>query len=273
MSKNIIVVGGGLFGSIAAAFAREHGAQVTVIDAGYPLAGSRASGCVLAPSWLSALTPEQIEQAMSVLEGLYKVEDITFTTHLKLAFKAKRVNPASILRRPDVKARVTAVGDGVVDTEDGQKFRGVVLVTAGAWCKALLPQMPDIRRLYGASLWFPGAQLPTPRLHVYAPYRQAVAFNMDGRQVWMGDGTALVEKTWTKEQDARLAATRARAKSLFKLGGESRATVGIRPYVEGHKEGYFEKLAPRLYVSTGGAKNGTVLAAYNAWRFVTEARV
>ena len=45
-------------------------------------------------------------------------------------------------------------------------------------------------------------------------------------------------------------------------------TVGARPYVEGHKAGYFQQVSPKTWVSTGGAKNGTILAAAQALAFV-----
>jgi hypothetical protein len=50
-----------------------------------------------------------------------------------------------------------------------------------------------------------------------------------------------------------------------------KVSVGARPYVVGNKVGYFEQARPRLWVSTGGAKNGTVLAAWQAYRFLKEA--
>lgn len=133
--------------------------------------------------------------------------------------------------------------------------------------------MPAMRGLWGASLWYKGAQIDAPRINVYAPYRQAVAYNLDKNTVWMGDGTALVEKTWKASEAARVQNTQYRAKGLFKLKGDPVVTVGARPYVEGFKQGYFVQAFPRTWVSTGGAKNGTVLAAYQAARFIQEAKL
>src|SRR5262245_2897008 len=94
---NIIVVGSGLFGSIAAKLARERGHDVTVVDSARPWAASKASGCVIAPSWLSNLSREQIDTGMGVLDDLYKLQDIEFLANGLKTFKAWRVDPKEIL--------------------------------------------------------------------------------------------------------------------------------------------------------------------------------
>lgn len=269
-SKNVIIVGAGLFGSIAATLARKRGHTVTVIDNAEKYSASKASGCVLAPSWLNSLDSRQIEGAMDVLQSLYTVEEIKFPVGLAATFKAKRVNPDKILVKPDIKAAVLLVEDGKVKLEDGRILKGIVLVAAGIWSQNLVA-MPVIRGLYGASIRFKGAQLKTPHIKVYQPYRQAVAINLDSKTVWFGDGTALVAKTWLKEENDRLFATAARALEQLKGNLTNDLTrqmyKGARPYVEGYKAGYFERVHPKTWVSTGGAKNGTVLAAWQALQF------
>jgi hypothetical protein len=129
--------------------------------------------------------------------------------------------------------------------------------------------MPAIKGLYGASLRISGLKVD-PAISVYAPYKQAVMFNIEPKTVWFGDGSALIESTWTKERKQRIEATADRAAKLSGAikGTRVKVTEGARPYVEGHKSGYLEQLSPKLWVSTGGAKNGTVLAALQALRFV-----
>lgn len=271
---NIIIVGNGLFGSIAAAHASSEGHNVTIIAERRKYEASAASGCVLAPSWMSSLDKATVSDSMNLLTDLYPVHDIEFQTNLLAKFKAKRINPEDVLLPPDINARVLSVGDGVVKYEGGT-LRGTVLVAAGIWCGELLSGLPPIRGLYGASLRSPG-QLATPLINVYAPYRQAVGFNIDRKTVWFGDGTALIAKTWDKEERDRVQATIARARSmgvpLKGNGSLASAVVGARPYVEGHKAGYFQKVSPKTYVSTGGAKNGTILAAAQALAFVESLR-
>lgn len=268
---NIVIVGNGLFGSIAARLARAEGHTVTVVSDDRPLSASKASGCVLAPSWLNSMERPAIETAMTVLGGLFPVHELEFQTALK-PFKAKRVALEDVLVLADSYDHVTGVGNGIVRTVAGTEYRGKVLVAAGAWCKELIPDMPAIRGLYGASVVFKGVQLDVPRLSVWAPYKQAVGFNLDKKHVWFGDGTALIEKTWAKRGEQAAETTVRRGDHMLYEAGKStidhKVTVGIRPYVEGYKAGYFERVHPNTWVSTGGAKNGTVLAAYQAAEFL-----
>lgn len=271
---NIIVVGSGLFGCIAAAWARKHGHNVTVISEKRPFEASPASGCVLATSWLSSLDKDDVDDALKVLYELYPIHDIAFKANKLLPFKAKRVNPADILHDPDFDGKVLSVGDGVVKFQapDGtiNTMRGTVLVCAGIWCKELVKDMPDVKGLYGASLRLYG-QKAEPTISVYAPYKQAVMFNVEPKTVWFGDGSALIEKTWMTERKARIFNTQERFAGMLDVPNtlhKMKVTEGARPYVEGHKSGYLKQISPKLWVSTGGAKNGTVLAALQALRFV-----
>lgn len=273
---NIIIVGGGLFGSIAAKLAREAGHEVCVIDNKAPWAASKASGCVIAPSWLSSLSREQIDTGMGVLNDLYTVHDIEFQTNALAKFKAKRIAPSDILGDPTIIGEVTEVLDGVVkfvikgDTTVSA-MRGKVLVAAGIGTAGhLIKAMPEMRGLWGASMRFRGA-IDCPRIHAYAPYKQAVAFQLNKREVWMGDGTALVDKTWRESREGRIDNTARRGASLFGLSLEQvKFAEGARPYVNGHKAGFFVKVTPNVWVSTGGAKNGTLLAAASAAQFLRE---
>ncbi len=265
---DVIIVGNGLFGCIAAKLCRARGAKVTILSSDEPWAASRAAGCVIAPSWLNSMTKEAQGEAMGVLNELYKVELVEFKTNLKLPFRASRIDPATILKEKFVRKRVASLGNGLVVTEDGAKYSGKVLVAAGIASEKLV-KMPKIKALWGASVRFQG-QLKEPQLHVYAPYRQAVAFNISPEEVWMGDGTALITKTWTAESDVRCDTTVTRGRKLFKLKGGAAIRSGVRPYVEGCPAGYFDRVSRGTWVSTGGAKNGVALAAYQAALFVKE---
>ena len=183
-----------------------------------------------------------------------------------------------VLLPPDRLGSVAKVGNGFVKLLGGETLKGTVLVAAGVWSGELI-DMPAIRGLYGASVRFQ-AQLPHAQIHVYAPYRQSVAFQLNRREVWFGDGTALVKSTWEKEHAQRVVATINRGSAL--IGGDVgvarpvfkfKVAQGARPYVEGHKAGYFRRVSPLTWVSTGGAKNGTVLAAAQAAQFIEEAKL
>jgi glycine/D-amino acid oxidase-like deaminating enzyme len=268
MSKNVVVVGAGIFGSIAAHLAARAGARVTVVDAGMGLAASPASACLLKPSWLTSVPREGVETGYAVLREQFGLKSLKFSVNKLLPVSIDWVDPEAILYRDVLRGTVAKVGAGMVQLATGEKFTGKVLVAAGVWSDRLV-EMPPIKWLYGASLLFRGKI--EPQMKVYAPYRQALAFNITPKLVWMGDGTALVEATWTKDPDAPIGRTQSRAAELFKLEKPARITAGARPFIEGHKAGYFQKVLPNTWVSSGGAKNGTLLAAWQAARFVEEA--
>jgi glycine/D-amino acid oxidase-like deaminating enzyme len=272
--SNIVIIGAGLFGSMAAQLAEAAGHTVQIVDSNEPWAASKASGCVIAPSWLASLDSDELKTAMQLLDEHYGLIEVEFATNVLKKFRAHRIDTAKVLRAPTHRARVTTVTpNGKVTLSTGEVLNGKVLVAAGIACGELLGGMPLIKPMWGAALHVKG-QLAEPRLHVYAPYRQAVAFNRDRGSVWVGDGTALVEKTWTKESGERISNTRLRAAKLFGLTDTPKTVVlaGARPYAPMHKTGYFARVYPRVWVSTGGAKNGTALAILQAQRFVREAK-
>jgi glycine/D-amino acid oxidase-like deaminating enzyme len=259
---NVIIVGAGLFGSMAATLARYAGHAVVVIDSKKTLAASKCAACLMKRSWMAALSPEQINIGYRVLEQLYGVQQIPFNNGTLML---DWVDPLGILLEPDLTQEVAAVGNGAVAFQDLTGLEGTVLVAAGAYSRELV-KMPEVRGLVGASLHLPGRI--RPQLKLYAPYRQAIAFNIGSNQVWVGDGCAILEKNWRPKLRTDLLCQRAWEYFKLKSAGNFQLRAGARPYVEGYKAGYFERVFPRTWVVTGGAKNGTILAAYYAQKFV-----
>lgn len=275
----IIVVGAGLFGSIAATLCRRAKHQVTVVDwgKGYEHRASIASGCLLKPSWLSGLSKEQILEGYQILDELYGVERLRFLntgilggTHTNIDW----VDPAKILVQTDIEGCAGLSKDGDLKVNIGKagnpgwiKPKGdKILIAAGCLSAAFAPI--HVKCLAGLSMRFKG-QIDEPKMRVYAPYKQAVAFNINKKEVWFGDGTAILAHNWV--QSERLEQAIERADKYFGLKYDrktTKVTVGWRPYVEGHKNGYFEQIHSNVWVSTGGAKNGTLLAALQAKRFL-----
>jgi hypothetical protein len=87
-----------------------------------------------------------------------------------------------------------------------------------------------------------------------------VWFNRGPNTKWFGDGTALIQKSFTEDAIQR---TVSRAEELASITN-GKVVSGMRPYTKGEKNGVFRILAKGLAVSTGGAKNGTILAANHA---------
>lgn len=276
--KKIIIVGAGLFGSVSAELCRRAGHDVTLVDGSVPDSASQASACLLKPSWLSGLSKEDVTAGYALLENNFGVQQLDFANlgiggRLMKTVRIDWVDPKSILKKPDVASVVRTVGDGMVLLGDGTKLKGNVLVAAGVHSFDLLVRgglaadLPRMSSLMGVSLRFRG-QLDNPAMHVYAPYKQAVAFNLTKKEIWFGDGTAILQKNFNRGE--RVASAIARAESIFGLRAANliKSTVGSRPYVEGSKNGYFEQVLAKTWVSTGGAKNGTLLAALQAQKFL-----
>lgn len=268
MSK-VVIVGAGLFGSIAAAVCHRAGHDVTVIDDLRPGAASLASGCLMRRSWFSGLDTVDVQRGYMLLDELYGVK----TVHLKnlglirgATYAVQFVDPDKILGEPYLEGRVKEVRDGMVQLEDGSIFKGKVLIAAGCYAGELV-EMPPIQRLVGISMRFKG-QLVTSRMRTYAPYRQAIAFNINEGEVWFGDGTSILQKNFVYSE--RFATAKMRAETFFglKFKKGTRVDVGYRPYVKGYKAGYFSRVSENTWVSTGGAKNGTLLAAIQALKFL-----
>lgn len=273
----IIIVGAGLFGMVAAALCRKNGYAVTVFGDNDSSAASIASGCLMRDSWFNALSKEDVRLGYTILDDLYGVQDLSFKNTGLLSgvrVKVRFVDPDKILAGPKrdaitsvQTAVVEEVGDGYVKVL-GRRITGTVLVAAGARSASLVI-MPSMVGLVGLSMRFKG-QIKEPMMRCYAPYRQAMAFNINADEVWYGDGTAIQAGNWNTE--ARLEMAKARAREYFglKFNSKTRVNVGVRPSVIGYKAGYFARVSDKTFVSTGGAKNGTLLAAIQSHRFLEE---
>lgn len=265
----ILIIGGGLFGSVARDLLTARGIPCRVIDDGRPLSGSYPAGCLTKPSWLASLGKYRTP-ALELLDELYGLQRVPLRIGPAKLESIMHVPPAAILRTPDVRARVTGIlpEAGLVHLDTGETLSGsAILVAAGVWCTELLPLHFGSNRLeglQGVSLRYAGA-LPEARLKVWAPFKQSLAFNIEPGVVWFGDGTALKPDSWTADHDAR---ARQHACDLGLMPSDLiQERHGLRPYVRGHA-GWFQRAGRRCWVSTGGAKNGVVLAAAQALQFL-----
>lgn len=267
MSKlDMVVVGGGLFGQIAAAHARQQGAKVLLVDDQREGAGSSAAGCIMRPSWMTRMTREQIDASFSLLDNLYGLKSIQFTLWPSTkTVECYRVEPSAVLGAKLHRERcevVTADGCVVLDSSEIIEARSVV-VAAGIWTAELCPWVPALTGRWGWS--HRGRAVKKPLIRVWAPYRQIVAFNMADGAAWVGDGSAYVEKSANEYNRGRSVA---RCSQAVKI---TSTTLGARPYCDTEGEPCHVSRRGRVWAVTGGAKNGTASAAWAARRVVEEA--
>lgn len=273
----IYIIGAGLFGSIASQLLEKRGHQTCLIDDNRPGAGSQVAACLIRPSWISGLPKQMREKGMEVLHELFEVHTIPFS----IRPSGKKVNvwwvdPKKILLKPSIKGTVTQISKNkICGNKNGTKFdipldeetNSKILVAAGIWSNKLLDfDIPEIRPLAGIVSRYVGQG--DPFIDVWAPYKQIVGFNIEPKTYWCSDGSAILKKNWTSE---RVMQSLARCHKAIpkEIQSEQKFQVGYRPYMKGYR-GFFDKLSDTIYCSSNGAKNGTLVAAYQAWQFLQE---
>ncbi|MCI0640312.1 MAG: NAD(P)/FAD-dependent oxidoreductase [Gemmataceae bacterium] len=253
----LLVVGAGLFGSQAAAYARQKGIEVRVFDSGLPGAASPAAAGLFKEAWAGRKLQEHFRPAVAVLDRLYGIlhVDLTHDDGTKEGFLF--VPPTTILEPNPIRQVVTAVGDGWLEA-GGQRHQGWVYVAAGVWSARFLPGL-DVHGKAGTSFVFTGEQ--AGRIRNIAHGRQAIAFVRDPGCTHFSDGTA--ERDY-KDEHERQSLERAAAMGL--TAAPVRRLHGLRPYTKGGP--IFQKIASRTWLATGGRKMGTILGAVFAQRLV-----
>jgi glycine/D-amino acid oxidase-like deaminating enzyme len=255
---SLLVIGGGLFGSLAAAYARSRGIEARVFDAGLEGAASPAAACLFQEAWAGSKLREHYQRALPILDKLYGLRHVTLTHKGGREELFHFVPPSAILEPDPIRQRVTSVGDGWLEA-GGERYEGVVYVAAGIWCAKLITGL-DVYGKAGSSFLFAGerAGLIRPIAHG----RQAIAFVRDPGNTFFTDGTA--ERAFTEAHDRQ---TRERAAAM-ELTRPIRRMWGWRPYAPGGP--VFRQVGRRTWVATGGRKMGTILGASFARQLIEE---
>ncbi len=255
----LLVVGAGLFGSQAAAYARSKGWEAQVFDPRLPGAASPAAACLFKETWAGKKWDAHYRVALPILDQLYGIQQASLTHPDGAKEKFLWVPPAAILEAAPVPHLVTALGDGWLEA-GGQRHEGPLYIAAGIWCARLVPGL-QVTGKAGSAFLFAGER--DGRIHNVAYGRQAIAFAREPGLTWFGDGTA--EQNYTAEHE-RLSLARAAALGL--VAPPVRCLHGVRPYTAGGPT--FRRVGKRTWVATGGRKMGTIFGAAFARRLVEE---
>ncbi len=255
----LLIVGGGLFGSQAAAYARRHGIETTVFDPGLEGAASPVAAGLFKEAWAGAKLREHCQRALPVLDQLYGLRRVELTHDDGSVETFHFVPPTLILELNPIRERVTAVGDGWLEA-GGTRHEGWVYVAAGVWCEAFHAGLKVYGKA-GASFVFAGERAGRIRSIAYG--RQAIAFVRDAGTTHFSDGTA--ERKYAPQHDR---ATLERAADLGLTEPPIKRLWGRRPYTPGGP--VFLRVGARTWLATGGRKMGTILGASFARRLVEE---
>lgn len=255
----LLIVGGGLFGSPAAAYARSKGIEAMVFDAQRSGAASPASAGLFKEAWAGKRWHEYFHQALPLLDQLYGIRQLSLR-HDDDSQETLLFVPPSVIREPQpIRELVTAVGDGWLEA-GGRRYEGWVYIAAGVWCEQFLPGL-GVYGKAGTALVFAGER--EGRIRTLTPSRQAFAFVRDPGTTYFSDGTS--ERVYTIDHD-RQSLQRAAALGLVE---EPVARLwGQRPWTP--KGPVFRRLGNRTWLATGGRKMGTILGAAFARRLVEE---
>ncbi|HBI42477.1 MAG TPA: hypothetical protein DDY78_06410 [Planctomycetales bacterium] len=256
LMPTLLIVGGGLFGSQAAAYARRNGIEALVFDAAMTGAASPASAGLFKEEWAGKKLCEHFHYALPVLDLLYGVGQISLRRDDDSRESLLFVPPRLILEPSPIRELVTSVGDGWIEA-GGRRHEGWVYVAAGVWCEQFLAGI-GVYGKAGASFAFQGER--EGRTRQLTRSRQAVAFVRDPGTTYFSDGAA--EREYTQEHDQQ---TLNRAAEMG-LTNPIERYCGYRPYTPGGP--LFHKLASRTWLATGGRKMGTILGASYARRLV-----
>jgi glycine/D-amino acid oxidase-like deaminating enzyme len=253
----LLIVGAGLFGSLAAAYARTKGVEATVFDPGLPGAASHAAAGLFCERWAGKKFLQHFHEALPVLDRLFGLRHVSLQRDDGSRDSLYFVPPSAIMETAPIRERVTSVGDGWLETA-GRHYDGWVYVAAGVWSGQFLPGL-DVYGKAGAAFAFAGER--DGRMLAVAPSRQAIAFVRDPGYTHFTDGTA--EREYSPAHDHE---TLTRATSLGLTDPPVRRMWGQRPYTPGGP--VFQKTGGRTWLATGGRKMGTVLGAFYARRLV-----
>jgi hypothetical protein len=183
---DLLIVGGGLFGSVAAAYARSRGIGALVFDAGLEGAASPAAAGLFHESWAGRKLRDHYARALPVLDKLYGVRRVWLENDAGAVVELSFVPPAAILEATPVRQSVTAVGDGWLEA-DGHRYEGWVYIAAGVWCGEFVPGL-EVYGKAGSAYLFPGEN--SGRIRQLAYGRQALRFVRDPGATYFSDGTA-----------------------------------------------------------------------------------
>lgn len=256
--STLLIVGGGLFGSMAAAYARSKGIESVVFDCGLTAAASPAAAGLFQEKWAARKLRPHYLYALPILERLSNIRPISLTREDGSTESLLFIPPSALLEPQPIRQQVTSIGDGWLEA-GGKRYEGWVYVAAGIWSGQFLPGL-EIYGKAGAAFVFAGER--EGRIRQTAEGQQCLAFVRDRGTTYFNDGTA--ERNYTDEHD-RLSLLRAAEMGLTE---PIQRLWGQRPYTP--RAPYFAQIAPRTWLATGGRKMGTILGASFARRLVEQ---
>lgn len=275
---DLIVIGGGLFGSMIARYFEHKGAEVIVLDSDEKLSASKCSLGVWRDSWVEKIKV-QSENSLEIWDevGIVPDEVDFFDMDKEEEFKMKWVDFSKISMRP-VPFKVHSVKNNRVKGyyfEDGDQMElkaKNVVIAAGVYTDFILnnSNYPTIGLdgYWGAN-FVVNMNIDVSRISTWAPYKQNVLHKIDDDHFTFSDGVKIKNPTL---DDKRIKKVSPRIKThldeivMANVDPEKIVQVreGLRPFLPKGLMSFVNKHDKNLFSATGGAKNGTVLCGHVA---------
>lgn len=276
--NDLVVVGGGFWGTAIAVVASAGGARVSLVDDGAPGGASRAASGYYARGWYKGAWAERVLAAeeLGARHGMHV--DFIGADVAGVGNRPARTrddwavfHPADVLALHEerLKADVRRVEQGRVHLGGGRVLEGrLVVLAAGVQTDRLLAasgiQPIDVEALGGRGLLVgaPRDALARPLMVPVTPYFAYVARQWDASHVRIGE---TLEKTPSRAHEY---ARKLRAAVMPRLAGRLGACCveegelwGLRPVLP---EPTVREVAPGVLVATGGGRVGGMLAWWAA---------
>lgn len=279
MKSDVIIIGSGLIGSMAAKYLRKQGLVVLIIDSKEPMAASKCSFGIWKDGWIGDKIKEQALNGMDLLEevcnGIYEEKFIDMKKGVELIMS--RVDCKLIIEQPDIPAKVLMIKNKDVLVEiDGEEFTltadKAVIIAAGAYTDMILKaseyKIRHIDRYWGATLNV-NMNIEESRIKEWAPYKQSVLLKTNYTGFVFGDGASVKNP---KMDDKRIEFVSDRLiVHMNEVAGANipndRITAvneGWRPYLSKDEIEHVKQHDKNLFSATGGAKNTTILCGHIA---------
>lgn len=252
-----IVIGGGIIGTTIAKALEDRGEEVLLLDSASPHSGTRPSGGHFKHSWAGKMPKNVFEDSRETLDRVWGVkvegEDKNEFCRVDIDKVLEYHRKQSFVERIDVRRNT------VFTTEQTYKFDNLFVCT-GFQTAFLFPEL-KIQNKFGVSFRVPG-KIAKAVIHQWAPYKQIVAHQQSRGRIWIGDGTAIIEKNWS---DKNTEACRERCLRFLKkkMNTPCQQHVGVRGYMEHNKaHPCFYQKRRNTRIIAGAAKMGTLSAGW-----------
>jgi len=273
---DVVIIGSGIFGSTISRYLEKKGVEHVVIDANHEYSGSKCSAGVWKDSWINDKIKERVLSGISLVDKMYGIETLEFHNkkeNLKEEIYYVDVKKILLPKKTVIKDSVLKIENDTVTLTSGEVYKAnkAVILAAGAFVDKILVNsgyLPmGVDKYWGNCFFIKSEELEENFIDVCATYRQLVCFQKTDGDFYFSNGSTV--KNPKSNDDPRIEKNTDR---LFlqstKIGIKTSQIVGMkegfRPYLKDKGQDFVQKVDEKLIVTTGGAKNSTILSGYIA---------